>query len=76
MRATVLTDKPNGNNAEWYERVKLAVVAGDDLGGELLRERNADTIGQRDPAPCLMPADALPKTPAHIATLDHAISVK
>jgi hypothetical protein len=43
---TVLTDKPNGNNAERYERIKLAVVAGDDLGGELLSERNADTIGK------------------------------
>jgi len=40
-----LADKVNGNDAERYEGVKLAVVAGHKLAGKLLGKRDSKAVG-------------------------------
>jgi hypothetical protein len=71
-----LTDKVNGNDAERYERVKLAVIAGDNLAAKLLGKRDTKTVGEGDPASGFKLADTLPKAPVHVVALDHAVSIQ
>jgi hypothetical protein len=40
-----LSDKVYGNDAKRYERVKLAVIAGDDLAAEFLGKRDTKAVG-------------------------------